>query len=155
MKTQGHMRELLTRIGIGQFNATMIVQYMFMAPATTDPKSSAIILLVTQIQKALQMLGCDVAVSGYLDPTTANYMSQVVGSGWESRSWGDNVSAIVNALVHQQTVSGEPDPVYAPTPAKPVLGIWDPPILPAVPGGIITYAVAGYLAYKAFKKRKR
>ena len=35
-------RELLKGIGIGDFNATMLLQNIFFAPATTSPTSSTV-----------------------------------------------------------------------------------------------------------------
>lgn len=161
-KKQGTMRDLLARIGIGQFNATGVIQYMFMAPATTDPKAAAIILLVTHLQQALVQLGYPLTVTGYLDQTTAKAFASCVGPGWESRSWGDNTSAIVNALVEQKMVSGELAKTSALgdvdrgqyVKAAP-LSFWDPPILPSVPGGIVTYAIGAAVAYHFWNKRKR
>lgn len=163
MKTQGTLRDLLTRIGIGQFNATGIINMMYFAPATTDPKSASVILLVRHLQAALIQIGFPINMTGYLDRPTAAALDRAVGPGWESRSWADNVAAIVDALVRQKTV-GTAYPtemdlleVAAPVPpaSSPTLGFWDPPILPAIPGGIITYGVLGVLAYNFLKKRKR
>lgn len=155
MKTQGTMRDLLTRIGIGQFNATMIIQYMFVAPATTDPKSPPIILLVRHIQRHLNRLGASLHESGYLDIATANVMSQVCGSGWESRSWGDNVSAIVNAVGRRKQSAEDIVDLPVTPDRRTQMGVWDPPFLPAVPGGVVTYALAALVGLHYLNKRKR
>lgn len=156
-KTQGNMRELLTRIGIGQFNATMVIQSMFMAPATTDPKSSSIIILVQHLQKEIVKMGWPIRVTGYLDTPTANALAEIVGPGWESRSWGDNVSAVVNARARGKMIAGEiaaAKTTALPEP-KAAVGFWDPPVLPIVPGGIVTYAVAGLVAYHLLGKKRK
>ncbi len=156
MKTQGNMRELLTKIGIGQFNATMIIQYMFIAPATTDPKSPSVVLLVRHVQRALNRLGAGLRETGYLDVATANVMEQVVGPGWESRSWGDNISALVNAIGGRKVLhTAELEDLPESPDGRRNLGIWDPPFLPAVPGGVVTYALAALVGLHYLKQRKR
>ncbi len=154
MKTQGNMRELLARIGIGQFTATMIIQSMFMAPATTDPKSPPIIMLVTHIQRAINKMGWPLRISGYLDVQTANALTEIVGQGWESRSWGDNVSAIVNTTVRYKMDAPSRSEMPKVSSMRADLGFYDPPFLPSIPGGIVTYAALGAVAYHFWTKRK-
>ncbi len=90
-------RDLLTQLGIGGFNATMIIPYMFIAPATTDPKSAQTILLVQYLQRALYGLGAtDVPMSGRLDRETAMALLQVAGPNWERMTWSGNVAAVLN-----------------------------------------------------------
>ena len=52
-------RNLLSSIGIGQFNITMIIPYLFIAPATcpTDPRSAQTLMMVSHIQAVLNQLG--------------------------------------------------------------------------------------------------
>ena len=147
-------RDLLTKLGIGNFNATMIIQYMFIAPATTDPKSPPIILLVKHVQKALNKLGARIRETGYLDTATANALSQVVGPRWEQRSWADNVASVLTALKSDlmSTSTDELEDAPIATIPKTSLGFID---LPHVPGGIFTYGAAGALAYYLWKKRSR
>lgn len=146
-------RELLKGIGIGDFNATMIIQYMFVAPATTDPRSSPIILMVNHIQRTLNEMGAGIPVSGYLDRPTAAALERVVGPDWERISWGQNIGAILDgkeagfsaAPTSQLALSGGPAMQEA------VGGPLD--FLPDVPGGLLTYAVGGYLLWRHFAKR--
>ncbi|HEY4266733.1 MAG TPA: hypothetical protein VGM94_00945 [Galbitalea sp.] len=151
-----NVRSLLKQLGVGDFNATMMVQDSFSAPATSDPKSPQIILMVKRIQEHL-----GVPVTGYLDDDTADALAQVVGPGWMSLPWIDNVSTL---LARTSSATGAPPySVQAvkrlrPTPPDPHLlnsleGFLD--FLPDVPGGIITYAVAGYFVYRHFSKKRR
>lgn len=153
MNAPRNVRDLLTQIGIGNFNATMIIQYMFIAPATTDPKSPPIILLVRHLQKALNRLGARIRETGYLDTATARAMSQVVGPRWEQRSWADNIATVL-AAVKEDLLPAPVDEVEMPIAKTPKtsLGFID---LPHVPGGIITYGVAGALLYHFWTKRSR
>lgn len=153
-KPQKSVRGLLTAIGIGHFNATMIIPYMFIAPATTDPKAGQIILLVEHVQKALYNLGAtDVAISGRLDPATARALRQVAGDDWERMSWGGNVAAIVNAQEGGGMMFAPEDGSDAPAPqAMAIGGPLD--FLPDVPGGLLTYGLAAFLLYRHLKRRR-
>jgi hypothetical protein len=143
-------RELLTGIGIGNFNATMIIQYLFVAPATTDPRSSPIIIMVEHIQRLLNVMGAGIPISGYLDTPTAKALDDVLGQGWERVSWGENIGGLLDA--YESGYSAEPPETLAPMPAPQAMsGPLD--FLPDVPGGLLTYAVGGYLAYRYFAKR--
>lgn len=145
-------RDLLKAIGIGDFNATMVIQYVFVAPATTDPRSAPIILMVTHLQQALNRMGANVPISGYLDTPTAAALYQVVGPNWERLSWADNISAVVDGMsVGFSAAPPLPIPDLPPTPPAAV-GAFD--FLPDVPGGLLTYLIAGGIAYHYLAKRR-
>jgi len=147
-------RDLLKGIGIGDFNATMIIQYVFVAPATTDPRSAPIILMVRHLQQALNNIGANVPISGYLDTPTAQALYQVVGPNWERLSWADNIAAVIDAAsVGFSAAPPQPAPVAMnpPTPAVAV-GAFD--FLPDVPGGLLTYLIGGAVAYHYLAKRR-
>jgi hypothetical protein len=97
MSTSTSARELLTRLGVGQFNATMVIQFMFIPAATTDPKSPPVMLLVRTIQKRLSDLGYSVPQNGYLGEETAKALDYAVGPGWEKLMWGDVVKGVLTA----------------------------------------------------------
>jgi len=150
-KPTKNARELLVQIGIGHFNATMVMPYMFIAPATTDPKSAQTILMVQAIQRALWQLGAhDVAESGRLDEPTARALAQVVGPNWERTTWAGNISAVLTArenglsLAAPELPSGMPVAVGGPL-----------DFLPDVPGGLVTYAVGAYFLYRHFTRKAR
>jgi hypothetical protein len=142
--SSNNMRDLIARIGIGQFNATMVINMMLVAPATTDPKSPPVMLLVKHIQKALTTLGYAVPTSGYLDQRTAEVIEHVCGRGWESRPWSDTVKAVVIASSAPKTVV---------TTVKPAMGAL--PSLPDVPGGKLTYVAAAAAALYFWNKKRR
>ena len=153
--TSPNLRELLTGIGIGQFNTTMVIPYMMIAPATTDPKANQIILLVEHIQRALFDLGAtSVALSGHLDAQTAAALHDVVGPNWEIMPWSASVSAILDAKKRGRRLqpillANEP---Y--TPGHPVAIGGPLDFLPDIPGGLVTYGVAAYLIYRHLWRRK-
>jgi hypothetical protein len=145
------MRDLLAGIGIGQFNATGVIPYMQISPATTDPKASQIIILVEHVQRMLFDLGAtNVVLSGRLDEETARALDQVVGPNWERMSWATTVQGVLNAKhsgfrMHLAPAAVEP---YQPVAVGGPLDF-----LPDVPGGLVTYGVAAYLLYRHFKRR--
>ena len=154
MTTVATSRDLLEAIGVGHFNATMMIQYMMMAPATTDPKSPPVILIVRAVQQTLYRLGAtDVPDSGRLDAATAAALERVVGPDWERQSWGANVRAIVDAQRAGTRLDAPATMSMSDGMPVSVGGPLD--FLPDVPGGLFTYAVVGYFAYRYFTKDKR
>jgi hypothetical protein len=144
------LRDLLTALGVGDFNATMIIPYMMISPATCDPKSAQIILLVQHVQRALYGLGAtSVANTGYLDAQTAAALQDLVGPGWEGMPWATNVQAIIGAQETGMRFHKGKAPSAVPVAVGGPLDF-----LPDVPGGIVTYGVAAYLLYRHFSKRR-
>jgi hypothetical protein len=146
-------RELLSVIGMGQWNATGTIPYLMIAPAITDPKAPQVTEIVRHLQQVLFRMGAtDVASTGYLDPPTARALRLVAGSNWERMTWGANIQAVVRAMEHGQRLS----PAQAQTSASgtPVAVGGPLDFLPDVPGGLLTYAVTGYLLYRHFRKAR-
>lgn len=155
MTTKPTSRDLLKALGITDHNATTIIQYMMIAPATTDPKSPQIIMLVRALQRVLWDLGAtDVQNTGALDPQTARALRMVAGDSWERMPWAGNVSAVLSARDIGMRLTPAPTDVVAPMAGVPVAVSGPLDFLPDVPGGLITYAVAGYLIYRHFWKRR-
>lgn len=150
-----NLREQLSAIGIGSFNATALIPYLLIAPATTDPKAIQVVLLVQHIQKALYGLGAtDVPLSGRLDVPTARALAQVTGPDWERTSWSGNIAAILRARASKmrlQPAGGLADDTIG----MPVAVGGPLDFLPDVPGGLVTYGVVGFLIYRHFKKGAR
>jgi hypothetical protein len=148
-------RSNLVDLGMGHFNATMTIPYMMISPATTDPKSGQVILLIQHIQRALYAMGAtDVPDSGRLDPATVTALQQVTGPNWERQPWAATVSMVVDAKKRGQvlTPSGG-SPLDVPDDGQP-LAVGGPlDFLPDVPGGLATYLVGGYLLYRYLKRR--
>jgi len=150
MKASQHsIRALLRSIGIGDFNATLVIQSMFIAPATTDPKSASTILLVQHLQRILNRQGAKIRETGYLDHATAGAIQAVAGPGWEQRPWADTAQAILLARDTGQTWRDDPPPPPNYGPTGMPLGF-----LPDVPGGMLTYGIAAVVAYHLWKQRK-
>lgn len=156
-KAEVTARSLLIGIGVGHFNALMVIPFMWMAPAATDPKASQIIVLVKHLKKTLNDMGAGLRPDGYLDLPTARTLSLVVGDRWMSMPWADVISAVLSAKEQGVTLPSPDDLVDgAPEPqASPGIGEYIPSIpgLPDVPGGIVTYGIAAYLIYRHLTKK--
>lgn len=149
-------RELLQAIGLAHHSGTMIVPYMMIAPATTDPKAAQIIMLVRALQTVLYQLGAtDVQNTGELDPPTARAMRMVAGPDWLRMSWGANVAAVVSARDIGMRLTPAPTMGDSPMAGVPIAVSGPLDFLPDIPGGAITYGVIGFLVYRHFTKRRR
>lgn len=155
MTTVATSRDLLEAIGVGHFNATMLIQYMMIAPATTDPKSPSVILIVRAVQQTLYQMGAtDVADSGRLDAATASALENVAGPDWERMSWGAVIRAVIDARNAGMRLDA-PAMLSMPSDGYPVAVSGPLDFLPDLPGGLFTYAALGYFAYRYFTKDKR
>lgn len=145
-------RDLLTAIGMGHHNATLAIPYLMIAPAITDPKTPLVINMVGLLQQALYQMGAtDVANTGRLDPPTARALRMIGGPNWERMSWAQNIQALLGARDRGMRLNAAPT-AAAPSDAMPVAVSGPLDFLPDVPGGIFTYAVAGFLLYRHFAK---
>jgi len=148
-----NLRELLADIGMGQFTITMAIPLMMVSPATTDPKSSQVILTLQHIQRALFQLGAtDVPMSGTLDAPTAAALRQIVGPSWEIMPWSASIRAIISARRRGVRI-GPSTAVAVPSASGPVAVSGPLDFLPDVPGGLLTYAAGAYLLYRHFARR--
>lgn len=149
-------RTLLRAIGVGGMQSNIILPYLFVTPATTDPRMSQIILLVKYLQLQMISMGAQIEAGGYLDNATAAAIQQIAGPGWEQRTWADVCQAVLKAKEGGTTWKEDPK-LYTTSnfgPSKMTLGgALD--FLPDVPGGLVTYAIAGVVGYHIYKNRKR
>lgn len=147
----GNARQLLTDLGVGNFNATLMIETLMMAPATTEAGSSPVMLLVQHIQQVLQQMGAPVAAQGIIDAPTDLALKQIAGDKWLYRTWFDVVRLVVAAKKKGMRVVGIANAPPAP-PRTNALGFID---LPDVPGGMVTYGVGVYLIYRLLKNRRK
>jgi len=143
------LRVLLTDLGIGNFNATMIIPFMFMAPASTDPKQPSVLMLVRAIQQTLYSMGAPVRDSGMIDQATSYQLERLAGPGWLNQSWAQVVTTLLEAKKAHINLSAPPQ--LATNSGPPAVGLFD--FLPDVPGGLLTYAVGAGALYYFLKKR--
>lgn len=134
---ENNARQLLLGLGMGNFNATICIQYMFLAPASTDPAMPSIILMTKHLQLGLKAAGADsVAVTGQIDVPTATALAKLVGPEWNHVTWFSLFTATIEAKRSRalEEHGGDLD-----------LGII--PDLPEVPGGMFTWAAAAVAAW--------
>lgn len=89
------VRAELLKLGIGDFNATLIIPMMFMGPAQCDPDLTQMKLLVKALQKRMQGMGATwIVAHGRLDQNTASCLAATVGPRWSEMAWHDIIKAL-------------------------------------------------------------
>lgn len=142
-------RDLLRDLGVGDYNATMLIETLMMSPATTEANASPTMLLVGHVQERLNDMGASLVVNGYIDQSTADALSKVAGKGFLYRSWFDVIKDVVVAIRAGTRLYKN---VPRPNPKPVAVGAFD---LPYVPGGTLTYVAGGLLLWHLLKKKKR
>lgn len=151
-----NVRDILRQLGVGDFNATMMIQDAFIAPATSDPRSPQIILIVKHLQAKLADMGAPIAISGQIDDPTASYLVALMGHDVLGMPWYHVIGGVLDAEAAGVSLAPKTArPIrQGPAPVSGLSGLLDgPSFLPAIPGGLLTYGVAGYFLYKHFKKK--
>lgn len=142
-KGENDARQLLLGLGMGNYNATIAIQYLFLAPASTDPAMPSVFLMTKHLQQGLRAAGAsDVDVSGQIDAPTARALTRLVGRDWNHVTWYELYRATTEAMRMKTLLRRAPD-----------LGLGFVPDLPAVPGGAFTWAAAAVAAYFLLRKK--
>jgi hypothetical protein len=142
---ENNARELLLGLGMGNYNATIAIQYMFIAPAATDPAMPSIILMTKHLQQGLRAAGAtDVAVTGQIDDATARALIQLVGPSWNGMTWYSLFSSVLVAK-RQRLLEDRSSQLE--------LGLI--PDLPEVPGGMFTIAAAAVAVWYFLIRKKK
>lgn len=143
-------RALVGALGIGEFNATMVIPYLFKTPATTDPDMPPVYLLVKGIQRGLRSMGATtVPEDGRMGAETAVELRKLTGPNWPGMTWYLLYETVIRAMATGRSLA----PVAEPPTDMVSLGAL--PALPDVPGGMVTWALgAGALWWFFFHKRK-
>lgn len=150
-------RNLLIQLGVGDFNATMAIPYMFIAPRALDPAMVQMLIVIQEIQKALASMGAQgIQPSGVLDTATGSALATLVGPEWIAMPFYEIVKAVVKAeRTSFQFAPADVAPAATPTATSGVFDtIPDALGLPSVPGGVLTYGVGLYFLFKALKKKR-
>lgn len=148
-------RNLLLQLGVGDFNATMAIPYMFIAPRALDPAMVQMLIVIQEIQKALASMGAQgIQLNGVLDTATGNALATLVGPEWIAMPFYELVKAVVKAERSGfQFAPADVAPAATPTATGGILdAIPDGLGLPSVPGGALTYGFGAWLLYKMLKK---
>jgi len=143
-------RSILLALGMGDFNATMVIQYLFMAPAQTDPQMGQIVLLTRHLQEAMQAMGCQLPVTGSIDGAWEPYFVALVGHHWRDMPWAEIARMVIDAKARGRRL--EPKGATITIQRGALDGVLDS--LPQIPGGLFTYAVGGYLLWRHMKRKR-
>jgi hypothetical protein len=148
-------RRILLDLGIGDFNATMVLPYMFMGPAQTDPAMAQVKLITKAMQRYMIGMGATwLTPTGIINDDTAHCLHALVGPHWNQTTWQELAKSLIIAKGNGKRLHKR----YNATNPVDLSGLSGHastgfiPDLPSVPGGIVTYAVVGYLLYRHFKK---
>lgn len=139
------IRSLLLRLGIGDFNATMIVPTMFYGPAQTDPDLTQSKLLVKAMQQAMIEMGATwIRPIGRLDQNTASCLHVLCGPSWNDKPWFELVTALLDAKDAGKSFKQPPSAT-----GVELSGL---PDVSAIPGGYLTLALGAFLGWRYLKK---
>lgn len=142
-QNESNARELLLALGVGHYNATIMIQYMFLSPSTTDPAMPSIILMTNHLQAGLRAAGAKyVNITGQIDAPTAKALIALVGPDWNHVTWYGLFETTLFAKRQKTLVTRTKDIP---------LGFID---LPDVPGGTITWAAAAVAAWYFLLRKK-
>ncbi len=144
------LRTLVQALGFGQFNATMVIPYMYWTPAATDPDMPAIRLIVAQLQRALASMGANVTPTAIIDERTGLELEKLTGPNWPGMTW----ATLYQAVLHAKASGRDLSPVVQRTdPELEMVGLL--PSFPSIPGGAVTIAVGAGAFWYFFLRSKR
>lgn len=139
-------RQILLAMGMGQFNATMVIPYLFIAPATTDADMAQVMMLVELIQRRLNSLGAELEVSGRIDAATSAALSSACGPNWPKMSWYE-----ICRILIARTDTTVAIPGGSRGRSQAMSGFLG---LPEIPNELVLLG-AGLVAWHFYKKRKK
>lgn len=142
-KGENNARNMLLALGMGNYNATLAIQYMFLAPSSTDPQMPSVIIMTRHLQAGLRAAGAKVPLDGQIGDATAQALITLVGPEWNHVTWYGLFEAVIEAM---KLRSLEKRTKNVP------LGMID---LPDVPGGNLTWAAAAAVAAYLLLFRKK
>ena len=89
-RPHGDLRQQLLLLGMSETAITMSMPQMWFAPATTDPYSPAVVMIVEAIQYHLGL-----QQTGYIDAPTKRALSLCCGASWANRPWSIVVGQVL------------------------------------------------------------
>lgn len=141
-KGDNDARAMLLALGVGNYNATIMIQYMFLSPSTTDPAMPSIILMTRHLQAGLRAAGARVPLDGVIGDATAKALIRLAGPEWNHVTWYGLFEAVTYAK-RERTLEKK-------TADLPLDGF----DLPDVPGGMLTWAAAAVAAWYFLLRKK-
>lgn len=140
-------RALLNSLGIGDFNATMLIPYLFLTPATTDPDMPPVQMLVETVQAQLQAMGAPVSVNGLLEKETAAELRKLTGPNWPGMMWSQILETVLRAKMAGRRL-------HPTAPARGAVAVGFLPELPAPFGSPVVLGVAALGIYLLLRGKR-
>ncbi len=94
---RSNVREMLIAAGVGQFNVTMSLPYVWFMPRTCDPYAQGIMQLVQALQNVINARGGNLEISGWLDGPTQRELARYAGPSWGDKTWVQLLGDVMNA----------------------------------------------------------
>ncbi len=80
-------RQMLEAAGIGEYNVTLSLPYIYFMPKSCDPYTQGVMQLVEGLQNMLKARGQAVPKDGVLGESTKSALRQFAGPGWADKTW--------------------------------------------------------------------
>lgn len=93
-----NVRHQLLELGIGDFNATLVIPAMFYGPAQSDPGLTQVKVLVRGLQRTMRQMGATwIVPTGDFDASTATCLKAVGGPMWMEMPWYELTQKLLDA----------------------------------------------------------
>lgn len=144
-----NVRHQLLELGIGDFNATLIVPTMFYGPAQSDPGLTPVKVLVRALQRTMREMGATwVVSSGELDAASATCLKAVAGPRWGEMPWYELTQKLLDAKR-----AGKRFEALGAARGVALAGFQDGVVTSI--GSVVGAAIGGLIVYHLMKKKGR
>lgn len=141
------IRSMLLAAGVGDFNATLSIPYMYFLPTTCDPYQQGVIQIVEGLQNLLNARGARLEISGWMDQHTMDALASWAGPQWKLKTWVQLYGDVLSG----QRPAPKPTPITAPPPPAATGDIVS--MLGAAVTHPLAWVAGGALAYYLARKR--
>ena len=117
---RSNAREMLIALGVGQFNVTMSLPYVWFMPRSCDPYAQGVMQLVQALQHGCNARGYNLELTGWMDAPTQRALHKISGPSWQDKTWLQLVGDVLSAP--RPRLPGALVPDYAPTSSLGSLG---------------------------------
>ena len=93
---QETIREMLLAAGVGEFNATLSIPYMFFLPRTCDPYAQGVMQIVQGLQNLCNQRGAQLAIDGWMGQDTQRAVARYAGKNWRDKTWVQLYGDVLN-----------------------------------------------------------
>lgn len=144
-----NVRHQLLELGIGDFNATLIIPTMFYGPAQSDPGLTPVKVLVRALQRMMREMGATwVVSSGELDAGSATCLKAIAGPMWAEMPWYE----LSQKLIDARKAGKRFEPMGAARGV--VLSGFQDGVVTSI-GSVVGAAIGGIIVYHILSKKKK